>query len=359
MHIPDGYLSLQTSLPAFGIMAPIWSVAIRKIKKMFSLRQIPLLSLCAAFSFIIMMFNVPLGISSVHAVGSVFIAILIGPWAACFAVTIALVIQAFVFADGGALTVGVNCFNMAFAMPFAGYYVYKLLAGKHGILTKRGAFGAFMGGYIGINVAALLTAIEVGIQPIIFKTADGLPQFSFYPLSVAIPALMGEHLFIAGPIEGIITISALAYLAKYSPQMFDVINNYKRKASKEDFQGNNSLLIGKNKETFFLRYKSFVIGLLVLAGLTPLGLIATGTAWGEWSIDQIKKMKGFVPSGMERLSNIWSSIFQDYSIPGLNKGFLQSSTGYIISAVVGIFLIVAVTFISSRFISKKEDNEEK
>ena len=77
------------------------------------------MAMAAAFSFVIMMFNIPLpGGTSAHAVGGTLLAVVLGPWAACICVTIALVIQALLFGDGGVWTFGANCFNMAFVMPF-------------------------------------------------------------------------------------------------------------------------------------------------------------------------------------------------------------------------------------------------
>jgi cobalt/nickel transport system permease protein len=142
MHIPDGYLSPQTTIPVLAGMVPVWAVALRKVKKTLSAKRIPTLALCAAFSFVIMMFNVPvIGGSSAHAVGAVFIAILLGPWAATISVSTALLIQALVFGDGGILTFGVNCLNMAVIMPFAGYYIYKLIAGNSKLGSSRGLAG--------------------------------------------------------------------------------------------------------------------------------------------------------------------------------------------------------------------------
>jgi len=343
MHIPDGYLSLQTSIPGFGVMLPIWSVALQKLKKALNHRQLPLLSLCAAFSFIIMMFNIPLGASSVHAVGAVFIAILMGPWAACIAVSVALIIQAFVFGDGGILAIGVNCFNMAFVMPFAGYYVYRLIAGKSEITSRRSVIGIFAGSYIGINLAALFAAVEFGIQPLLFKTAGGLPQYGFFPLSVSVPAMMFEHLLVAGPVEGIITVCAVAYIKKFSPNLLD-----------------RQMVLNAGTEPempFFSRYKSLIIIMALLILATPLGLLASGTAWGEWDNEQVKAIAGFIPEGMEKLSGIWNALLPDYSIPGFGDGFMYSSAGYIISAIVGIMLIIAVMLATNLFIAKKGDGK--
>ncbi|MBF0494387.1 MAG: energy-coupling factor ABC transporter permease, partial [Candidatus Omnitrophica bacterium] len=102
MHIPDGYLGPETCGLFYAAMLPIWAAASRIVKKTLSARQVPLLAIGAAFSFVVMMFEVPIpGGSSGHAVGGTLIAILLGPWAACIAMTVTLVVQALLFSDGG------------------------------------------------------------------------------------------------------------------------------------------------------------------------------------------------------------------------------------------------------------------
>lgn len=350
MHIPDGYLSLQTSIPALGAMVPIWSVAAAKIKKAFNMRQIPLLSLCAAFSFVIMMFNIPLGPSSVHVVGAVFIAVLMGPWAACIAVSVALAIQALVFGDGGILAIGANCLNMAFAMPFAGYFIYRMIAGRTDIVSKRSLAGIFAGSYMGINLAALLTSVELGIQPLLFKTAGGVPEYGFYPLSVSVPAMMAEHLLVAGPVEAIVTVFAVAYLARFGRHLLirDMDFSLDPNGRNMDISGDSS-----DRKTFLYRYKAVIIGIAVLIAATPIGLLATGAAWGEWGVDKIKNILGYVPKGLEKLSGLWNSLIPDYSINGLGGGFFGSSLGYVVSALIGVLLIIAVILVSGRLMVKK------
>ena len=130
MHIPDGYLGPQTYGTMYAAMTPIWIIAARKVKATLKTKQVPLLALGAALSFVIMMFNVPVvGSSTGHAVGSTVIAIALGPWAAVIAVSLALIIQALLFGDGGITAIAANCFNMAFLKPFVGYYTYLLIAG--------------------------------------------------------------------------------------------------------------------------------------------------------------------------------------------------------------------------------------
>lgn len=360
MHIPDGYMAPETTIPVLVGMVPVWAVAAKKVKEKVGEKNLPTLALGAAFSFTIMMMNVPVaGGSSAHAVGAVLIAIMLGPWAATIAVSSALLIQALVFGDGGILAFGMNCLNMAVVMPFVGYGVYRLISGKKSAaVAKAGeyigagveysrtkstavAFGssrsiiaAAIAGFVGLNVAALLAAVEFGIQPMLFTGADGAALYCPYPLSVSIPAMMFAHILVAGPIEGIVTGATIAYIAKAAPQMF--------------VSGGVSV----EKQSFIKRYKALLVPLGILVALTPLGLIAQGTAWGEWGTDEIKKTLGYVPSGFASMADWWKSILPDYTVKIFGNGAAGSITGYVISAVVGILLIAALIFALSLFVKK-------
>ena len=219
MHIPDGYLGPQTYIPLYGISIGFWAIAQKKLKKQLSLKHIPYVAMAAAFSFLIMMFNIPTpGGTTGHAVGAGIIAILLGPWTAVLAVSVVLIIQALVFGDGGITAVGVNCFNMAVVMPFVSYWIFKLIKGK----AKGGgrlAVAAFLSGYLGLVVAALMTAVEFGIQPLIATGASGRPLYAPYPLSIAVPAMALEHLFPFGIVEGLVTMLLLKYFLKNEPDL--------------------------------------------------------------------------------------------------------------------------------------------
>jgi cobalt/nickel transport system permease protein len=220
MHIPDGYLGPVTCAVGYVTMIPLWAIASNKVKKNLQTKQVPLLAIGAAFSFVIMMFNVPIpGGTSGHAVGAVLVAIMIGPWAAGIAVSVALIIQALLFGDGGITSIGVNCFNMAFVMPFAGYYVYRLISGKSEATSSRRVYAGAIAGYTGIVIASLLAGIEFGIQPLIHHTASGQALYCPFPLKIAIPAMVGEHLLIFGWIEGAVTAMVVKYLQKQEPSL--------------------------------------------------------------------------------------------------------------------------------------------
>lgn len=342
MHIPDGYLAPQATIPVLAGMVPVWAAALDRVKKKMSEKRIPTLALCAAFSFVIMMFNIPVaGGSSAHAVGATFIAVLLGPWAAVISVSSALLIQALVFGDGGILAFGINCFNMAVVMPFTGYFIYRLIAGKSKLGSSRNLAGVFIGSYLGINFAALFAGFELGIQPLLFKAANGTPLYCPYPLSVSIPSMLLAHSVFAGPLEAVVTTAAIAYIVKFAPH---IIANEQPVLKGEPETGNS----------FLKRYKALLIPLVILVALTPLGLIATGTAWGEWGTDEIKEKLGYIPQGFALAADKWHALFSDYGLPLFGTGKAASIAGYIISAIVGVAVISGLIILTSTLIMKAQ-----
>ena len=218
MHIPDGYLSPQTYIPLYGAAITFWTIAMKKIKLELSQKHIPYIAMGAAFSFLIMMINIPVpGGTTGHAVGGGIIAILLGPWSAVLAVSVVLIIQAIIFGDGGITAIGANCFNMAVVLPFVSYWAFKLIRGKS--KGMRLYIAAFLAGYIGLSVAAILTGIEFGIQPLIASAPDGRPLYAPYPLSVAVPAMAIEHLLVFSIIEGLVTAIILKYFMKNEAEL--------------------------------------------------------------------------------------------------------------------------------------------
>ena len=168
MHIPDGYLGPYTYIAMWIIMIPIWYHAGRKLGSELKSKQVPLLALAAAFSFVIMMFNIPIpGGSTGHAVGAAIIGIVLGPWAGVIAISVALVLQALMFGDGGITAIAANCFNMAVVMPFVAYYTYKLISGSTEITSSRRVIASGIAGYVSLALAAAVTGFEFGIQPLL------------------------------------------------------------------------------------------------------------------------------------------------------------------------------------------------
>jgi cobalt/nickel transport protein len=106
--------------------------------------------------------------------------------------------------------------------------------------------------------------------------------------------------------------------------------------------------------------KKMWLGLVVLALLSPVGIIIpdkfqAGSAWGEWGSDEIQKMVGFVPQGMQKLADIWRAPMPDYAFKGWEEaGLAMLSLAYVISAAVGIGIIVAITMLLGKMVKQKE-----
>lgn len=322
MHIPDGYLGPVTSAALYAAMLPAWAVAGRRTRRALATKDAPAIALGGAFSFVVMLFNVPApGGTSAHAVGAALAAIALGPAAAVIAVTVALAIQALAFHDGGLLTLGANCFNMALVMPVCGYAVYQAVAtGEPG--PRRRALAAGAAGYVAANLGALATAIELGLQPVLEPG-----QYCPYGLGTTIPAMLGPHLLIVGFIEAFVTAGIVAYLARGG-------------------------LGAPAIEPVVAKARPLWIGLGVLCLASPLGLLAGGTAWGEWAPEDLKRQLGYTPPGLERLAGLWRAALPDYAIPGVES----RAAGYVASAILGVLAIAAVVWILSR--RKKPDAAE-
>jgi cobalt/nickel transport system permease protein len=339
MHIPDGYLSPSTCAVLYAGAGVGWYGALRRVKRAFTTRLIPLISVFAAFSFVLMMFNLPLpGGTTGHAIGVSIAAIVLGPSGAILALSVAITIQALFFGDGGITTLGANCFNMAIVGSLVAYATYRLIAAGADITSRRRVVAAAIAGYFAANAAAFVTAIEFGVQPILFHNANGVPLYAPYPLSVAIPAMMIGHLAVAGIAEAAIAAGLVAYLQVADPSLLRGTSGLP-----------HSVLMLELAPQKSLRRLWITVALLML--LTPLGILAGGTAWGEWSARQASTGAGnpaALSSGLQRFSDMWTA-----PIPNYAPQFVKSpSFGYLLSAMFGVGLLMAASLLLQRFLRR-------
>lgn len=308
MHIPDGYLGPKTLVFFYALMLPVWYLASRGAKRALDARQLPLVAFSSAFVFVIMMFNFPVpGGTTGHIVGGALTSIALGPWVGVLSMSLALFLQAIVFADGGVTAYGANSFNMAFLMSFSGYYTFRVLnRAEEGEKFRWAA--SFFAGYVAVNMAALSTALILGCQPLLEHDVGGRPLYAPYPLSVTLPAMLIPHLLFFGPVEGLVTALVFSHL----------------------FKTNREILSSERPGI-----SPLWVVLIALAALAPLGLIASAEVWGEWPGSEFTRLIGYVPEGMLGFENLWGGLLRDYGIDGINP-----SIGYIISAFLGSALAV-------------------
>lgn len=313
MHIPDNYLSPATCGTLVTAMVPVWTVAVLKVKVQLKTHRetLPMLGIAASLAFLIMMFNLPIpGGTTAHAVGGTLLAVLIGPWAACLALTVTLLLQALLFGDGGILAFGANALNMAVIMPFVGYACYRL-----GQKWHHEKLGLAVGAYLGINMAALVAGIELGLQPLLAHTASGAPLYCPYDLNITVPAMLAAHLLVAGWVEVVFTLLVFQFVKRVAPT-----NLYQTPPRRN--------------------HRPWIALLLGLAVLSPLGLLASNTAWGEWSPHELQQrlvqqhISTHAPQGMVHGFH-FQALFSDYSIAGL-----PVSLGYILSGITAILIFL-------------------
>jgi cobalt/nickel transport system permease protein len=315
-------------------MVPALGLACTQTKRVVKSREAPLLALGASYSFLVMMFNVPVPDgTTAHGVGAVLIAILLGPWAAIISVSVALLIQALFFGDGGVLAYAANAFNMAFVMPFVGYGIYKLLTRGVSLTATRRAVGAGIAGYIGINAAAMCAAVEFGLQPTLFHSANGTPLYAPFDLSETIPAMAFAHLTIAGFVECALTFAIVAYLQRANLPLM--------RFNHPGVPVDDAALVKKARSA----WSWAVIGLGTMVVLTPLGLLAPGGAFGEDAPVDLNLSKyhlDAVPSGLNEYNDFWT-----HTVLG-GYGFASGShanLGYLLSALVGIVAVGVAVFV--------------
>jgi hypothetical protein len=106
------------------------------------------------------------------------------------------------------------------------------------------------------------------------------------------------------------------------------------------------------------------IGIGILVVLSPLGIIipayfGAGGAWGEWSLDQIEKMAGFVPEGMKRMAGVWKAPMTNYAVPGQGQGPAHSGIGYVLTAVIGIAVTAGIVYLLAKILARKNGTSNR
>jgi len=206
VHIPDGFISPQTYLPAYAAAAALWTYAMRRIKRDLDSETLPFLAACTALSFVLMMVALPLpGGTTVHAAGIGLLAVSFGGWMGFLAVSLVLAMQALLFGDGGITALPINALAMGFAGSFAAVGIWKSLGRINETLAL------FLAGWLSIALPALLVALALGIQPVIAHDPQGNPLFFPFGFNITLPAVVLPHLLV-GLAEGLLTVLGYRYL---------------------------------------------------------------------------------------------------------------------------------------------------
>jgi cobalt/nickel transport system permease protein len=206
MHIPDSFMPLSQAIIYWVIAIPFVIMSMRWAKKDLDEMKVPIFAALAAGIFAIQTMNIPIGMgTSGHMVGAALVAIVFGsPWAGVLVLTLVLLVQGFVFGDGGITTMGANILNMGVISGFVGYYTYSAL--RKGMSVSFASFG---GAWLGIFISAIVCAIEMWFA-------------GTFPLVPGLVAMGTYHLIIGFIGEGLLTSIVIKAITKSRP---DLLNN--------------------------------------------------------------------------------------------------------------------------------------
>jgi cobalt/nickel transport system permease protein len=203
MHVPDGFLSPQLTVPAWAAAAPLWAWAARRTFGREAADSLPVMGTLTALAFVIQTIMIPVpGGTSVHLTGMLLLAVRFGPAAAFACEALVLLLQALFFGAGGVTVLGVNALAMGLCGPLCGWLTWKALRR----LSERVAL--FAGGWVAVQASTLVVAGALALQ----HRLD--PAYFPLPPAVTFAAMLVPGLAVAGPVEGLYTVFALALLRK-------------------------------------------------------------------------------------------------------------------------------------------------
>ena len=210
MHIPDGFIDIKTSAAFAAASAVAVAGAVKGARRQLSEQSAPLAGLTAVFIFAVQMLNFPVAAgTSGHLLGAALAMVLVGPYAATLALSVVLIIQAFLFADGGLTALGLNIFNMGVVGVWASFGIFLILK-KLLPKTKSSIIVASF-------IAALLS-VPAAAAGFVLQYAIGAN--ATFSVSTVLSAMIGTHVLI-GIGEAIITaLTVSAVLASRSDLVF-------------------------------------------------------------------------------------------------------------------------------------------
>lgn len=311
MHAPDGFLNPGTALVTGIISVVIVGFALRQSRDQLRDKTIPLAGVTAAFIFAAQMFNFPVAAGTTgHLLGGALAAILLGPSVGVVVVTIVVVVQALVFADGGITALGYNVLNMAIVPAYGGYAVFRLF---------RKVFPANTGGVIGSTglaawASVVMSAIAFSIQWLFGATAP-------VPFDDVFAAMVGVHALI-GIGEGLISALAVGAVLSTRPDLV---------------YGARDLDRAQLSDQKLAKTRTFVIG-GVLVALVFAAVISQFAAPDPDGLESVAEETGFIESGTDHA--LADSIFADYATSGISNESLSLA----IAGIVGTLVTLAVAF---------------
>ena len=298
MHVPDGFMNVTMSA-ATGVISfgTLWAY-IRSAKDLIADKFIALTGMMSALIFVLQMINFPIAAgTSGHLLGGALAVIVLGPRLGLICLSVVVIIQSLLFADGGLSALGVNVLNMAIVTSTTSWFIVKYwikLIGKNKTSI--------------VSVSVLAGILSVVFSSIAFTIQYAIGGTISIPVGTVLLAMVTTH-FIIGFGEGIITALIITLLIRVRP---DLIYAYER--SDEN----------TTKVSF---YGLFIILILLLSLVTPF---ASSSPDG---LESVAEEFGFTQTDGIVL------LLDDYGISAVNNDFIST----ILSALLGI-TVLAIMF---------------
>ncbi len=310
MHIPDGFLDTKTILATSALSAVGVAMAWRMVKSEIPPQRVPLLGVAAAFVFAAQMLNFPVaGGTSGHLIGATLVSILLGPGAATIVIAAVLLVQSFLFADGGILALGANIFNMALLGVLSGYALYRVLR-----RILPGEWG---------NVAAVAIGAWASVVVSSVSCAGELAWSGTVQWYLAFPAMAGIHALI-GIGEAAITCIVLGAIKVARPDILQP-----------------ATAAGASRTAG---------GMVVFGVVAAIGLVLFVSPFAsEWpdGLEMAASKLGFSQKALHTLSI--PQPLADYSFPGMGSAAVATiAAGTLGVAAVLLLMLVFARMLKSR-----------
>jgi cobalt/nickel transport system permease protein len=307
MHIPDGFIDAKTAVTTAVLSVAGVGLALRQVRRELPPRRVPLLGLGAAFLFAAQMLNFPVaGGTSGHLLGGTLIAALLGPAAAVVVLTTVLIVQCFLFADGGVSALGANLFNMALVGTVGGWAVFRVVS--RCLPGGRGQIAAVaFAGWCSVLLASLTCAGQLAWSGTV-------------AWSVGFTAMAGIHILI-GLGEGLISALVFLAIARTRP---DLVAG----AEPDCAPSRSGGIIG--------------FGLIVSLGLAVF-VAPFACGWPD-GLEAVAEKLGFAHAAREPLL---PAPVPDYAMPGLSSPVVATSVAGVVGALVvfGLALLLSRTLV--------------
>jgi cobalt/nickel transport system permease protein len=315
MHIWDGPISPAVCAAAGAVSLGCVAYSLRRVEQGLGTRTVPLTAMVAALVFAGQMVNFPTGVGAVsgHLMGGVLAAALVGPWAGCIAMTLVLLVQWAMFADGGMLSLGVNVLHMAVLGSLGGYALYSFVRNRFADSLRGSVIASVVASWVVVTAAAALFCLEFALS------TPGKDLGTLFALMMSVHSVIGVG-------EALMTGGIIGFVARRAPELLYV----PERAS--------STATGVGRVA--------VVGLL--CAMVMAGFLSPFASEFPDGLEYVGRKMGF-----DELDSAPALMLDDYAIPGLSKRPGWERISVAVAGIGGTLSVVAIALGMGRLLTRK------